>query len=192
MNTVNTQPNRRHKLVRRLLIAAIALPLAVFAYTQVMVRVGSGTPPPMAAPTDRADEILVSKSDRRLDLLQDGEVIRSYTISLGAAPENHKQQEGDERTPEGSYVIDWRNQNSVAHLSLHISYPNEADIAHADSLGVSPGGNIMIHGVLNGWGFLGPLHRMWDWTNGCIAVTNAEMQEIWSLVPDGTPITIKS
>ncbi|MFV2053669.1 L,D-transpeptidase family protein [Aliiroseovarius sp. YM-037] len=178
--------------LRLLLITLLLLPVAVIAYTQVMVRIGSGTPPPMAASTEWADAIHVNKSDRRLDLLQGGEIIRSYTISLGAAPENHKQQEGDERTPEGTYVIDWRNQNSVAHLSLHISYPNEADIAHADAHGVSPGGNIMIHGVLNGWGFLGPLHRMWDWTNGCIAVTNAEMQEIWSLVPDGTPITIDS
>jgi murein L,D-transpeptidase YafK len=110
---------------------------------------------------------------------------------LGGHPVGNKIQEGDERTPEGNYLIDWRNQKSIAHLSLHISYPNQADISQAKALGVSPGGNIMIHGILNGWGWLGRLHSYWDWTNGCIAVTNAEMREIWSLVPDGTPITIR-
>lgn len=79
----------------------------------------------------------------------------------------------------------------MAHLSLHISYPNKADRAAAEAAGENPGGNIMIHGLPNGWGFLGPLHRVWDWTNGCIAVTDAEMREIWALVPNGTPILIE-
>ena len=145
----------------------------------------------MVPASEQADLIRVDKSDRLLELLRDGQVIQSYSISLGDAPEGHKFQEGDERTPEGDYSIDWRNPNSVAHLSLHISYPNAQDKARAAAAGVDPGGDIMIHGILNGWGFLGPLQRFQDWTNGCIAVTDAEMREIWSLVPNGTPITIQ-
>lgn len=179
----------RHIL--RLGLLALGLGVAIFAYTKVMARTGSGTPPPMAQAHAQADEILVIKSARALHLLRQGETIRSYDISLGAAPEGHKQSEGDERTPEGRYKIDWRNPNSVAHLSLHISYPNAADQAAAEAAARDPGGNIMIHGLPNGWGALGALHLMRDWTDGCIAVTNAEMREIWSLVPNGTPITIK-
>ncbi|MEM9796159.1 MAG: L,D-transpeptidase family protein [Pseudomonadota bacterium] len=149
--------------------------------------------PPMAPEDQQADAIHVDKSERRLTLLRDGTAIATYDISLGADGDGgHKQQEGDERTPEGSYVIDWRNPNSIAHLSLHISYPNAADIAAAEAAGIDPGGNIMIHGIRNGWGALGGLHRRWDWTDGCIAVTDAEMREIWSLVPNGTPIEIEA
>ena len=108
------------------------------------------------------------------------------------APEaGHKQREGDERTPEGRYVIDWRNARSVAHLSLHISYPDARDQAAAAQAGVSPGGAVMIHGLPNGWGAIGRWHRLADWTDGCIGVTNAEMREIWARVPDGTPIEIR-
>lgn len=160
-------------------------------YINAANHTASGPPPALAAPEERADLIRVYKSERRLELLREGQVIRSYEVSLGDAPEGHKMQEGDERTPEGEYIIDWRNPRSVAHLSLHISYPNEEDIARAKAAGVSPGGDIMIHGLLNGWGFLGALHRMRDWTDGCIAVTDKEMREIWSLVPDGTPIVIE-
>jgi murein L,D-transpeptidase YafK len=147
--------------------------------------------PPLAPPDERADAVYLDKSERRLDLLRDGAVIQSYEVSLGANPEGHKEREGDERTPTGTYVLDWRNPDSRAHLALHVSYPDADDIARARALGVSPGGDIMIHGIANGWGWVGPLHRLWDWTDGCIAVTNAEMREIWSLVPDGTPITIE-
>lgn len=164
----------------------------LIAYTQVMIRIGSGSPPVMAAPGKQADLIVVDKTARTLTLLQKGSPIRVYKVSLGAHPQRHKTQEGDERTPEGSYVIDWRNENSIAHLSLHISYPNQEDADQAAARGVSSGGNIMLHGILNGWGGLGGLHRLWDWTNGCIAVTNEEMQEIWSLVPTGTPIRIEA
>jgi murein L,D-transpeptidase YafK len=178
----------RHIL--RLGVLGLGLGVAIFAYTKVMARTGSGTPPPMAEVNQLADEILVIKSARALHLLSDGETIRSYDISLGAAPAGHKKSEGDERTPEGRYEIDWRNPNSIAHLSLHISYPNAADQAAAKVAARDPGGNIMIHGLPNGWGALGALHLIRDWTDGCIAVTNAEMREIWSLVPNGTPITI--
>jgi murein L,D-transpeptidase YafK len=167
------------------------LALGTTGYTQVMLRKGSGTPPSMAPAGQQADAIHVNKGDRQLTLLRDGAPIKTYQISMGGNPEGHKRQEGDERTPVGTYEIDWRNENSVAHLSLHISYPNADDTAQAEARGVSPGGNIMIHGILNGWGFLGPLQAYWDWTNGCIAVTNAEMREIWSLVPNGTAITIE-
>ncbi len=170
----------------------LILGLGTVGYTQVMLHTGSGTPPRMAPADQQADAIHVDKSDRQLTLLRNGAPIRTYQISMGGNPKGHKTQEGDERTPEGTYIIDWRNENSIAHLSLHISYPNADDIAHARARGVSPGGNIMIHGILNGWGFLGPLQTYWDWTNGCIAVTNAEMREIWSLVPNGTPITIRN
>ncbi len=180
-------------MIRRAIGLFVCLLLCVggpIAYTQVMMRIGSGTPPVMATPDKQADMIVVNKGARTLTLLQNGTPIRVYKVSLGARPEGHKSQEGDERTPEGTYLIDWRNANSIAHLSLHISYPNEADADQAAARGVSPGGNIMIHGLLNGWGGLGGLHRIWDWTNGCIAVTNEEMQEIWALVPTGTPIRI--
>ncbi|MDG1353777.1 MAG: L,D-transpeptidase family protein [Sulfitobacter sp.] len=125
-----------------------------------------------------------------LTLFRDDVALMSTRVSLGAVPDGHKVQEGDEKTPTGTYKVDWRNANSIAHLSLHISYPNAADTANAAALGVSAGGNIMIHGIANGWGALGKLHRYWDWTNGCIAVTNDEMKQIWALMPDGTPIEI--
>ena len=180
-------------MTRRLKPLAILLLLALgtFAYTQVMIRTRSGTPPPMASVDQMADAIHVDKGARQLTLLRGDAPIRSYPIALGAAPEGHKREEGDERTPEGSYVIDWRNEDSIAHLSLHISYPNAEDTAQAEARGVSPGGNIMIHGMLNGWGWLDGLQSYWDWTDGCIAVTNEDMREIWSLVPNGTPITIE-
>ena len=176
-------------------LALLALPLAAFAYTKAMARL---TPhlapvalPAMAAPADQADRITVDKSDREMKLWQGTRLLARYDIALGGAPEaGHKQQEGDERTPEGRYVIDWRNARSMAHLSLHISYPNPADSAAAAARGVSPGGAVMIHGLPNGWGAVGRLHLLADWTDGCIGVTNAEMEEIWARVPDGTVIEI--
>lgn len=174
----------------RLVIGLVLISGLTIGYTRVMARIGSGTPPPMAAVSEQAHEVLVIKSTRELHLLRNGETFRQYEISLGAMPTGHKQQEGDERTPEGRYVIDWRNPDSIAYLSLHISYPNAADVAAAEHAGVEPGGNIMIHGLPNGWGFVGQMHVLWDWTNGCVAVTNEQMREIWALVPNGTPITI--
>ncbi|MEO0936718.1 MAG: L,D-transpeptidase family protein [Pseudomonadota bacterium] len=153
-----------------------------------MTRVGSGTPPAMAPAAQQADAITVDKAARRLMLLRSGEEIAVYDISLGGAPVGHKSRQGDEKTPEGTYLIDWRNGNSIAHLSLHISYPDAADVKAA--AGADPGGMIMIHGLPNGWGWLGRLHLLWDRTDGCIAVTNAEMREIWAVVPNCTPITI--
>lgn len=140
-------------------------------------------PPPLAPVAERADAIRVDKSERRMELLRKGKVIRSYRILLGDAPVGHKRQQGDERTPEGRYMITFRNGASRFHLSLRVSYPNAADTAWAKAHGVDPGGDIMIHGGTP------PGYRR-DWTDGCIAVTNAEIEEIWRLVPVATPITI--
>lgn len=133
----------------------------------------------------RVDRIVVRKSRREMLLLSGESVVRSYRVALGRDPVGHKEREGDGRTPEGRYIIDRRNPNSKYHLALHISYPNEADAARAREAGDDPGGDIMIHGVKPG-----VAHPGSDWTQGCIAVTNAEMDEIWELVADGTPIEI--
>ncbi|SFJ39919.1 L,D-transpeptidase family protein [Jannaschia pohangensis] len=177
--------------MKRLLLTLAFIALAVPTYTAVMARLDLVTAPPMAPEDQQADRVHVDKSDRILTLLRDGAPIATYEISLGSnGDDGHKQREGDERTPEGQYVIDWRNDGSFAHLSLHISYPNAEDIARAQAAGDDPGGLIMIHGIANGWGWLGALQTAWDWTDGCIAVTNAEMRDIWSRVPNGTPIEI--
>lgn len=181
---------KRRKTLAVLLVLALIVPVAAFAYTKVLGRFGSGMAPAMVAVEQQADKIEVRKGVRELQLLRGDEVLRTYRIALGGAPEGHKLQEGDQKTPVGSYIIDWRNPRSMAHLSLHISYPNEQDTAKAMEANVSPGGNIMIHGLPNGWGFLSSVHHLWDWTDGCVAVTNQEMQEIWSMVPNGTPIMI--
>lgn len=180
-------------MIRKLLLVPVLvlglIIAAGFGYTKIMARLGGVEPPPPAA--EQADAIRVEKANRRMVLLRDGTVIASYRIALGRNGDGgHKAREGDEKTPEGRYAIDWRNPRSMAHLSLHISYPNADDRKAADAGGYSPGGNIMIHGLPNGWGWLGSLHRYWDWTDGCVAVTNAEMQDIWAKVPTGTPIEI--
>ena len=110
---------------------------------------------------------------------------------MGRNSESAKTREGDSKTPEGIYKIDSRNEKSAYHLALHISYPNEKDKKRAKELGVSPGGNIMIHGIKNGLGWVGRFHTLFDWTKGCIAVTNKEMEEIYRLVPNGTIVEIK-
>jgi len=137
------------------------------------------------------DRVLIEKSARRLVLLQRDRPIRVYTVALGGDPIGHKQREGDERTPEGLYEIDARNPDSAYHLALRISYPNAQDRARAATAGVDPGGMTMIHGIRNGLGWIGGLHRFFDWTDGCIAVTNPEMDEIWDLVQVGTPVEIR-
>ena len=138
-----------------------------------------------------ADKVLVEKKERRLTLLSKGEVIKTYRIALGGNPVGPKEKQGDNKTPEGTYIIESRNSNSDYHLSLHISYPNEKDKRRAKELGVSPGGDIMIHGYKNGFSWVGSYQPEVDWTNGCIAVTDGEMEEIYRLVPNGTPIEIR-
>jgi murein L,D-transpeptidase YafK len=135
--------------------------------------------------------VLILKKDHVLELLAGGKVIRKYKVALGRGGLAPKEREGDGRTPEGKYVIDGRNSASAYHRSLHISYPNADDRKRASRQGVAPGGAIMIHGLPNGMGFVGPAHRLYDWTLGCIAVTDAEIEEIWNLVPLGAPVEIR-
>lgn len=144
-----------------------------------------------AAPKPKIDQVVVSKHERTLILFSQGKAIRTYKISLGEAPVGAKQQEGDHKTPEGHYILDRRNPRSKFYKSIHISYPNEEDRKRAEQRGVSPGGDIMLHGLPNHFGWLGAMHLSQDWTDGCIAVTNQEIDEIWELVSDGTPIEIK-
>jgi murein L,D-transpeptidase YafK len=141
--------------------------------------------------TERADSIIVNKSERQLYLMSNGQVLRTYDVALGANPVGPKKEEGDGKTPEGLYSIDSRNLNSSFHLSLHVSYPSTKDIENAQRAGVRPGGDIMLHGVRNGFEWIGSLHLLADWTQGCIAVTNEEIEEIWFLVSDGIPIEIR-
>jgi murein L,D-transpeptidase YafK len=143
--------------------------------------------PPRTAP--HADFVLVDKSDRTLRLFSAGELLRTYHgLQFGGAPEGHKRFQGDERTPEGRYTIDTRNPASAYHLSLRISYPNAVDQAYAAARARSPGGDIFIHGQPN-WLPAGRLSG--DWTDGCIALANSEIEELWLLVPDGTPIEVR-
>ena len=138
-----------------------------------------------------ADRILIEKNARRLMVISQGEVLKSYNIALGGNPVGPKERQGDNKTPEGTYVIDGRNKDSRFHLSLHISYPNERDKNRAKELGVSPGGDIMIHGIKNGSPWVGEAHAEVDWTKGCIAVTDEEIEEISRLAPNGTIVEIR-
>jgi tetratricopeptide (TPR) repeat protein len=137
------------------------------------------------------DKVLIEKKKRRLSLISRGEVIKTYKIALGGNPVGPKERQGDNKTPEGTYTIESRNRRSNFHLSLRISYPNQKDKKRAKELGASPGGDIMIHGIKNGLSWIGGFHTEIDWTEGCIAVTNKEMEEIARLVPNGTPIEIR-
>ena len=135
-----------------------------------------------------ADYILVEKSKRKMKLYNNDKVIRVYTISLGKKPVGAKREQGDNKTPEGHYVISGRKSDSAYHLALQISYPDELDAERAHKKGMDPGNRIMIHGLPDDFG---TRKRTRDWTNGCIAVTNGDIEEIWRLVPDDTPIEIR-
>ncbi len=138
-----------------------------------------------------ADRVLVEKAARRLTLLREGRPLKTYRVALGGNPLGHKEQEGDQRTPEGVYTIDFHKADSSFHRALHITYPNAEDTARAAARGVPAGGDIMIHGLPNENPDWGALHVERDWTAGCIAVTNEEIEEIWAAVADGTPIEIR-
>ena len=139
----------------------------------------------------KVDRIHVFKSERRMVLLSGEIPVYEYEVALGGSPIGPKRELGDERTPEGEYVIDSRKADSDFHLALHVSYPNADDRLQARDRGVEPGGAIMIHGLPNGFGLIGPAHRLADWTDGCIAVTNEEIEEIWRRVADGVAIDIR-
>ena len=139
----------------------------------------------------RADRVVVLKKERTLQLLNQGKVIKTYKVALGGDPVGPKTRQGDHKTPEGVYVLDSRNAHSQFYKSIHISYPSARDRAAAREKGVSPGGDVFVHGLPNGYGWLGASHRAKDWTDGCIAVTNEEIDEIWLAVSNGTPIEIQ-
>jgi murein L,D-transpeptidase YafK len=138
-----------------------------------------------------ADRVVVQKAERKLQLLRNGEVLRTYKIALGLRPEGHKEYEGDFRTPEGQYKLSRRNPNSEYFLSIQIDYPNERDVKRARRLGQRPGGAIMIHGQPNVPRKPRDYYSNVDWTEGCIAVANSDMVEIWLMTPPDTPIEIK-
>ena len=149
-----------------------------------------GEQPPLPADA-RADALIVDKTSHTMTLFSGGQPLRTYAVSLGRGGLEGKMREGDNRTPVGRYRIDGRNPRSAYHLSLRISYPDARDTAAAAARGDKPGGDIMIHGIRNGLGWLGTFHRWIDWTAGCVAVTDTEIEEIWRAVPDGTPVEIK-
>lgn len=176
---------KRPLLIAGLIMGLISLP----GCTQPPITYPVAPKSPPAAPVQagKADRVVVNKGARELMLIRGGKVIRNYSVALGPNPIGHKIMEGDGRTPEGAYVLDWRNANSRFHRSIHVSYPDQADRSLASKLGVSPGGMIMIHGEASYLRFGGAPR---DWTEGCIAVSNGAMDEIWALVNDGTPIVI--
>jgi murein L,D-transpeptidase YafK len=140
---------------------------------------------------EKADSILILKKNHVMELLAGGRVIRSYKVALGQGGLASKEREGDGRTPEGRYTIDAKYEHSSYHKALHVSYPSAQDRQRAARLHMPPGGAIMIHGLPNGKGWVGARHRLFDWTLGCIAVTDEEIDEIWNLVPVGTPVEIR-
>ena len=139
----------------------------------------------------QADEVIIDKSDRELHLLNKGEIIRTFKIALGIRPEGDKKKEGDFRTPEGRYLLDLRNPNSDYFLSIHVSYPSADDRREAQQNGVDPGGAIMIHGQPNEPKRSETYYKTQDWTNGCIAVSNSDMIDIWLMTGDNVPIEIR-
>jgi murein L,D-transpeptidase YafK len=154
------------------------------------VGLGCSSSPPSVGGGVKADHIIIVKSKHSMVLMANGKPLRSYRVALGKS-QGAKERQGDHKTPEGEYVIDQKNAQSRFHLALHVSYPNTADRKRAHDARVDPGGAIMIHGVEPQFAWLGPLQHEVDWTDGCIAVTNREMDEVWQLVPVGTPVEIK-
>lgn len=192
----------RNTSLMRWLLAALCLSFAVTCQAAVVMTI-NGKPvdkeqvlkPPQASQRTSAsktvDKILVIKSARRLELISDGKLIRSYRISLGKQPKGPKLQEGDKRTPEGLYWVDWRKRSDKFNLAMHINYPNITDAAKARREGVNPGSMIMIHGTPDSEDNPEELFHTLDWTDGCIAMKNYEMREVWNMVKDGTMVEIR-
>lgn len=168
-------------------IAALLLAAVLASAASGSAHAETGVVPPLVM----ADAVLVVKSERKLHLLKDGEVLRTFDIALGLMPRGAKEREGDTRTPEGKYFLESRNPNSNFFLAIKVSYPNEADSARAAKAGVSPGGQIMIHGLPNNPRQDLAYYRTTDWTDGCIAVSNSDMIDIWLMTRDSTPIEIR-
>ncbi|HWY51872.1 MAG TPA: L,D-transpeptidase family protein [Chthoniobacterales bacterium] len=165
-----------------LLVAAIVLVASLHFYAHHVWN-------PVPAETT-IDRIVIEKSARKLSIFADGKKLKMYRVALGRNAVGAKQEEGDKKTPEGVYRIDGRNLQSSFHRALHISYPSEQDKSRATQRGVSAGGDIMIHGIQNGLGWIGAFHRRHDWTAGCVALTDEEIEELWRITPDGTTVEI--
>ena len=168
-------------LLRRKSLRALLLGVIVFG-SQVATCAQSEKP---------VDRILIEKSAHLMTLYRGSEAIHKYRIALGTQPVGRKEKQGDHKTPEGMYTVDRKNPQSIFHMALHLSYPNAEDRERAKKRGVDPGGDVEIHGLEKKYAYLGALHRQADWTDGCIAVTNAEIEEIWKLVPVGTRVEIR-
>ena len=179
-------PHVLKKFALRLLVLLGAL--AALALLTLLLAQHNWNPLPAGTVIDR---IVVEKLARKLSILREGKQLKIYRVALGRNPIGSKQQEGDMKTPEGIYQIDYRNPHSDYHLALHVSYPSEEDTTRAAESGVPPGFDIMIHGLPNGHGWIGAFHRQKDWTAGCIALTDAEIEEVWRATPDGTTIEIR-
>jgi murein L,D-transpeptidase YafK len=180
-----------HPLLVSLLTANLVVAAPVMSDSTVRATPLLAADVKIHGPMGLVDSIVVEKKLHQLTLFRSGKLIRTYLVALGGQPRGDKVRAGDNKTPEGVYYIDSRQPNSKYHLALHISYPDAAHKKQAQAMGTEPGGDIMIHGLPNGMGSAGALHRQNDWTNGCIALTDQEIEEIWSVVPIGTPIEIK-
>lgn len=170
---------------RRLAIAA-SIAILASAVGLVFFSPRSDANPPVV----RIDRIRVDKSEHRMTVFANGSAVRTFQVAIGRGGLGPKVRQGDGRVPEGNYLINGRNPQSAYHLSLRIGYPTPAQAAAARRQGIDPGGDIMIHGLPNGRSWIGERHRLADWTQGCVAVTNEEMDWLWQAVPDGTPIEI--
>ena len=162
-----------------------AMVIATVPVSEAAASTQSARLPPL-----KADRLVVLKTERKLVLMKGAQVLRIYRVALGRYPKGHKQQQGDAKTPEGAYTIDFKLRDSAFYRAIRISYPNQRDITYARARGVDPGGKIMIHGLPNRMSAERVGHPRLDWTQGCIAVTNREMDEIWRMVDAGTPIEI--
>ena len=171
--------------MNRFVIIGVPLAIAIVAIIAVFPRSRSTL-------QGQTAKVLILKTDHKLILLDaGGHVINTYVVAIGRGGLRPKERQGDHRTPEGFYIVDRRKKDSRFHRALHVSYPNDADRERARELRVDPGGDIMIHGIENGLGWIGSLHRAMDWTDGCVAVTDPEIEQIWAAVPDGTPVEIR-
>lgn len=188
--SISRLDSRPFKFILLALVALIFISLiSISAITNA--KSGVNNISKQAIPSDaNVDKVYVDKSERVLKLLSGDRVIKTYHIALGDSPAGHKRQQGDERTPTGTYKLDYKNEKSSYYRSIHVSYPNASDKVQARKRGVSPGGDIMIHGQKNGFGHLAAVTQKRDWTDGCIAVTNDEMDEIMSVYQAGMPIEI--
>lgn len=172
--------HRMRKILQYTLLA-VALSAVVYSFYPE-TRLPAGT---------RIDQLVVEKKKRQMHAYAQGKLVKTYSVALGRQPTGHKQVQGDKKTPEGIYTINDKNPNSGYHKNLGVSYPNAKDRAYAARLGKSAGGDIKIHGMRNGLGFVGKWHRFINWTAGCIAVTDAEMDELYAAVKVGTSIEIR-